>query len=147
MKLGFTGTQRGMTQAQLVACAKVLDEFQPTEARHGDCIGADDRFDLLCHIRKIQTVIHPPLNPSKRAWCFRRVNTGTRAMREEMPLDYIERNHAIVDASDMLLATPGETVEQLRSGTWATIRYARKRGGRVVIIVWPDGTWTPEGHR
>ena len=38
----------------------------------------------------------------------------------------------------MLSATPGGFKEELRSGTWACVRYARK-ADRPVHIVWPDG--------
>ena len=43
----------------------------------------------------------------------------------------------LVDACEVLLATP-KGPEKLRSGTWATVRYARKVGKRIVIIE-PDG--------
>jgi hypothetical protein len=52
---------------------------------------------------------------------------------------YLVRNHEIVDDSQVLIAAPKEFTEQLRSGTWATIRYARKIG-RTVRIVFPDGS-------
>ena len=38
----------------------------------------------------------------------------------------LDRNHDIVERCDLLIATPHTVEEQLRSGTWATIRYARK---------------------
>lgn len=57
------------------------------------------------------------------------------------PAPYLERNAAIVQSTLELIATPGETVEQVRSGTWATIRQARRRR-RPTTIVWPDGTYT-----
>jgi hypothetical protein len=48
------------------------------------------------------------------------------------------RNHRIVDMTRVLVACPdGE--ERQHSGTWATVRYARKRG-KWIIIVYPDGT-------
>jgi hypothetical protein len=62
--------------------------------------------------------------------------------------EYIARNHDIVDASAVLVATPRDWYEEQRSGTWATIRYARAQR-KAVIIVWPDGraeTILPEGH-
>lgn len=55
------------------------------------------------------------------------------------PLPPLERNHRIVDACDVLIACPKDAQEQLRSGTWATVRYARKQGKRVIVIT-PDGT-------
>ena len=60
------------------------------------------------------------------------------------PLPYLERNRAIVDACDILIACPKGMQEEQRSGTWATVRYARRRD-RPIVIVWPDGTVTREG--
>jgi predicted Rossmann fold nucleotide-binding protein DprA/Smf involved in DNA uptake len=55
------------------------------------------------------------------------------------PDEYLKRNRAIVDGSEILVATPKEEDgEALRSGTWATVRYARKMG-RVIYIVRPSG--------
>jgi predicted Rossmann fold nucleotide-binding protein DprA/Smf involved in DNA uptake len=51
----------------------------------------------------------------------------------------LDRNRDIVDAAAVLIAAPKEMTETLRSGTWATVRYARKQG-KQVWIVWPDGT-------
>jgi len=49
------------------------------------------------------------------------------------------RNRDIVAASDALLAAPeGPEASYPRSGTWATVRMAR-RAGLPIQIVWPDG--------
>jgi len=50
----------------------------------------------------------------------------------------LERNRAIVDETDILLAAPLESEEQLRSGTWATVRYARKQH-KTVLVIFPNG--------
>ena len=39
----------------------------------------------------------------------------------------------------MLIACPASADEELRSGTWATIRYARRKLKRIYLIL-PDGT-------
>jgi predicted Rossmann fold nucleotide-binding protein DprA/Smf involved in DNA uptake len=73
---------------------------------------------------------HPPLIKGKRAFF---------PSDESLPVrEYISRNRDIVDASQEIIATPGEFEEQLRSGTWSTIRYARKTGKRVLVVL-PDG--------
>lgn len=46
----------------------------------------------------------------------------------------LKRNYDIVDACDILLAAPRTLTEELRSGTWATIRYARKTGKKYLIL-------------
>jgi hypothetical protein len=50
----------------------------------------------------------------------------------------LERNTEIVKACDVLIATPKEQDEVLRSGTWATIRRARKYDKKLAVI-FPDG--------
>lgn len=50
---------------------------------------------------------------------------------------YLDRIKDIVDMSDILIATPESVKEVLRSGTWSTVRYA-KRAGKEVIICNPD---------
>lgn len=87
-------------------------------ARHGDCIGADTEFHDLVTSMGFKTIIHPPTNPQRRAYC-----KGDVILKEK---PYIVRDHLMVDAVDFLLACPYTNDEVLRSGTWATIRYARK---------------------
>lgn len=58
--------------------------------------------------------------------------------REEGPEDLLARNRDIVDETEILIACPGHMHEELRSGTWSTIRYAVKIQ-RPHIIIWPDG--------
>lgn len=135
MAIGFTGTQRGMTDAQHIsfeAGLRFMLDVSDRIFRHGDCIGADAEAHEIAVKLGYQVVIHPPVDPKKRAWC-------KGAIRIAVPKPYIERNHDIVDETHILMATPGEDVEQLRSGTWATIRYARKKG-RKLLIIGPEGT-------
>jgi len=40
---------------------------------------------------------------------------------------------------DPLIAASANAVEHLQSGTWSTVRYAR-RSGRPISIIRPDGT-------
>ncbi len=131
MIIGFTGTQDGMTPTQVEILISVLSGLEIEEVHHGDCIGADTEFHnvvvSVCSTAKI--IIHPPNNASKRAF-----NSGFVLC--EKP--YLTRNKDIVNAVDMMIAMPkGE--ETVRSGTWSTVRYARKIG-KPVVIIYPDGT-------
>jgi len=131
--IGFTGTQIGMTDPQYSITRLFIKKYsnEIKDVHHGDCIGADADFHLLVRLfSNIQIVIHPPKNKSKRAF------SKGDVMLE--PDEYIKRNHDIVDACDILIATPKENEEVLRSGTWATIRYGKKTGKKVIII-FPDG--------
>lgn len=132
--IGFTGTRRGMTVPQARGVVRFL-AFQPESVagfHHGDCVGADAQAHSLAlqvGIRRIE--IHPPSDPRARAFC-----QGAAVVHEEK--SYRDRNHDIVDASHLLLAAPGGQ-EGKRSGTWATIRYARRAAGMPIVIIMPDG--------
>ena len=129
--IGFTGTQQGMTDIQKLRLRTILQASQGTEFHHGDCMGADaEAHDIALELGLIP-VIHPPKNPSKRAF-----KPATTILP---PKEYLDRNHNIVDGTQLLVACPKETEEQLRSGTWATIRYAKKTNKNRYII-FPDGT-------
>ena len=138
MKIGFTGTQSAITVAQFDLLTAVIDELEEmTEAHHGDCIGADKVFSELVDAIKFAVVMHthPPLVEDKRAFC--------RADVEHEAKAFLVRNHDIVDAcgEDVILCCP-KGDEIVRSGTWATIRYAKKKSievGLKVHILYPDG--------
>lgn len=131
MNVGFTGTQRGMTPAQYDAVWGLLCYRAPGDFHHGDCIGADAQAAHLAKHAGMRIICHPPTNESKRAW--------VPADETRAPRPYLDRNKDIVGASEELIATPGEFEEQLRSGTWSTVRYARKLGRRVLLVL-PDGS-------
>jgi hypothetical protein len=136
--VGFTGTQRGMTGAQEWGVKNVLDKLRRAIwCHHGDCIGADADFHAIAraHLHVAGITGHPPINPIKRAWCQFDV------LRPEQ--EYLVRNTEIVHDSNVMIATPGEMDEQVRSGTWATVRRARWCF-RPLYLVLPDGTVTFE---
>jgi len=144
MKVGFTGTQKGMTDVQRDKFITLMwDLINRSQERitfsHGDCIGADTEAHSIVY-PAVAIHIYPPTNISKRAFCNMRWK-GTSIVHPEQ--GYIKRNHSIVDASDILIATPKEKKEMLRSGTWATIRYARKKDISIYFI-FPDGNCTLE---
>lgn len=130
--VGFTGTQLGMTGQQLEAFRLKLIELACTEFHHGDCIGADAQAWEIARSLELRTICHPPKREIKRANTY--PNDETRA-----PHDYLVRNRHIVEESDFLVACPAQMTEQLRSGTWATIREARRQG-KVVYVILPNGT-------
>ena len=130
-----------MTQKQEIELFIWLKKIAPgCEFHHGDCVGSDKRAAFLAHDAGLRLFEHPPTNRSKRAY----VSSFLESTKLP-PKPYLERNHDIVDASDALFATPNTMEEVMRSGTWATIRYARKRL-KPIIIIWPDGTVTEENN-
>src|SRR2546421_4680099 len=118
---------------QVLAFLKNELEKSPVYAHHGDCVGADEEFHLLCLALGAVIIVHPPSDGSQRAYC-----KHPDEVLDERP--YLSRNHDIVDASDLLIACPSSEDEKLRSGTWATVRYARKTC-KTVHMFKPDGTW------
>ena len=128
-KVGFTGTQEGMSYRQQEVVEVCL--LKCKELHHGDCIGADFDADEIAHKLGLRVIVHPPINECKRSFCkFDEIHEAK---------DYLVRNRDIVDSSDFLLATPKEEIgEELRSGTWATVRYARKKN-KLIYIVRPSG--------
>lgn len=126
LQIGFTGTQRGMTPPQRATFLRLLQELRgPHTLHHGDCIGADAEAHDCVKSLGWRVVIHPPIVGVKRAHCI-----GDEVAAA---LPYLIRNRVIVDETVLLISTPGEVDEQLRSGTWSAIRYARSRSKQVII--------------
>lgn len=133
-QVGFTGSQHGMTDAQRGVVEELFDGIADMVLHHGDCIGADAQADAAAAGLGYSRHAHPPVSNAKRAFC------ATEAA--EPPLPYRDRDLAIVRVCDRLIAAPsGEEDFQPHSGTWMTVRMAR-RHGKPVRIVWPDGTVT-----
>lgn len=127
IKVGFTGTAEGMSDTQKAQFKKTLASLPVTEFHHGDCVGADAEANGIACELDINIIIHPPENGYKRAYC-----SGASEILPAKP--YLERNHDIVDAVDVLFVAPKTNEEQRRSGTWATYRYAKKVGRNIVLL-------------
>jgi len=155
MILGFTGTRKGMTEAQMRTFRKDPISTMMVNAyefHHGDCIGADMQFHMEAlkeetksqrlgiRFSLVRVLIHPPEEPGRRAWC------KTLYGKILPPKPYIDRNRDIVDACDALIACPGSILEDLRSGTWATVRYARRKG-KPIFLIMPNGELRIEGRK
>lgn len=130
MKVGFTGTRKGMTASQRQAVKDLVEQLGAVEGHHGDCVGADDGFHDICEELGVPVTVHPPENRAMRA------NRQGADSRPEKP--YLERNRNIVNETDVLIAAP-EGPEVRRSGTWSTIRYAWRKGVKFHIVM-PEQT-------
>lgn len=126
--VGITGTRNTLTDAQLDWLWRTIPEYE--ELHHGACVGADQAAHEAALDNGVPVIVHPPTNA--------RLRMPYDARATWLPAKpYLERNRAIVDATDELLAFP-DGPERQQSGTWATIRYARALG-RPITICYPDG--------
>lgn len=135
-RTGFTGTREGMTEAQQVSLRVVL-KLLSGWWHHGDCFGGDAESHGIAKKMGLFVTVHPPINPKFRAFCS---GDETRPT-----YDYIERNRNIVTETQRLVAAPDTTKEEWRSGTWATVRWARKLG-KPIAIIRPNGQTVYEGE-
>ena len=137
MKIGFTGTSAGMTNSQLIQVHMLLGDLRwsgATQATHGMCVGADKQFHDMARALGYFLIGLPGVTTDGRV--FKRADCQCDLV---MPEKYfLARNRDIASESDVMIATPQEMEEQIRSGTWATTRYARKLL-KPLVIVWPNG--------
>jgi hypothetical protein len=142
MIVGFTGTRQGMTDEQLVKFGLILPDAMMV-FKHGAAIGADEQAAACVRGKSPKT--HITAYPS---------NIGSQTSEEAIaisdtvlpPDQPLKRNRDIIEMSDVLIAAPAGMTEELRSGTWATVRLARRIRQRI-IFVWPDGTSITENNR
>lgn len=133
--VGFSGTRHGMTEAQRNKFKQLIIQINPVEFHHGDCVGSDFEAHFLVrnHVPRCVIIIHPPTNSIHRAGLSADVILQTKP--------YLDRNRDIVDLSEVLIATSSTQSEQMRSGTWSTVRYSRSKKLPCVVIL-PDGTFS-----
>jgi hypothetical protein len=151
MILGFTGTLNGMTNEQCIAATLRIAGLRPGVFIHGGATGADsDAHHIIVHHLLPNGLphtieIYPEDSPVRKRYAYwlrphHRIaaKASGRDLILHRPDKPLARNHTIVQRCDHLLATPATFKEHLRSGTWATIRYARK-AGKAITIIRPDG--------
>jgi hypothetical protein len=132
LEIGFTGTRIGMNTIQTNIFEELIKSIDMDEFHHGDCIGADEEAHEIVRKYKpdVQIFVHPPKEKKFRANC------GGNYIAPEK--NYIARDYDIVDACKRIIAVPYQKKELIRSGTWLTIRYARK-ANKEITIIYPDG--------
>ena len=149
--IGFTGTREDMTAAQRESFKAVIlavHRGRDISFHHGACVGADEEAELLLSelslteplsffsLTRYPADVGANLRAKGALGASEFVASNTTVKPDKPPL---ERNKDIVNASDIMIACPKEPLEVLRSGTWATIRYARKIQ-RPLYLILPDGT-------
>lgn len=133
--VGFTATRRGLTEPQADLLRRTLahlcERYTSLVFRHGDCVEGDEVGAQIAHSLGMWVIAHPPINEVLRAYAYQD--------QTEPPRNYLDRNWDIVQASHVVIGCPDSKVERARSGTWATIRMARKRVVPLLVID-PHGT-------
>lgn len=124
MILGVTGSREGRRDELPVRLFEFMKAKNVTELHHGDCTGWDLQAQIVAKYLGIRTIAHPPENDRFRAF--------TKSDVILPPKPYLDRNKDIVNAVDFLIAAPSGP-EVRRSGTWSTVRYAKKVGVKGVV--------------
>jgi hypothetical protein len=135
MKLGFTGTKAGLTIRQHDMLYERLTMLKPSVFVHGGCVGGDDEADLMAATLGIPRLVFPSTRIDKRVSDdVLRSRTGSPVwiMTPKEPLD---RNPDIVNAVEQLIACPRQPRMITRSGTWTTVRLARRILGDINVHV------------
>jgi hypothetical protein len=136
MRVTFTGTRNGMTPAQLRSAMNVFRDLsamgQQVILLHGACHGADRQAHPLIPLREMY-----PSNDEQWDWASNNAKESDVVYAIDEP---IRRNRRMVDSSDIVVAAPKGIHEEHRgSGTWATMRYARRKH-RPLYTLWFDGS-------
>ena len=136
MKIGFTGTRKGLTMQQRIWIVEYIKNDQPDEFGHGDCIGADEELHSIVRSYAPSCRIEIwPSNLRTRAFCLGDI------IHEPRPPKV--RNQLIVDFATDFVGFPETNKEATRSGTWSALRMAREkyRKGELdaLYVIYPDG--------
>lgn len=118
MIAGFTGSRNGMSEKQCQELREKFIEFKITELHHGCCKGADKQAHIIARNIGLIIIGHPGL----KMYLSDIVLDCDRTWRQK---PFLDRNRDIVDDSEILFVGP-DGPEKIRSGTWATKRYAQK---------------------
>ena len=142
LTIAFTGTRQGMTNDQKSSVFALLTDLMPDFTLHGCCRGADVDFNDL--VLRHRTDLNPNVrihgHPSESTY-----NSDDQCSDLCEGMDYtapmgkpLSRNALMVKNAELVIGCPPNYENVLRSGTWSTIRKAKRKDK--VIIVFPDGT-------
>jgi len=148
--IGFSGTRQGLTDIQLKKVEAVLNKlknkYTDIEIHHGDCVGSDQQIHEMVVAKNLvqSIIIHPPKNAALRAFCENCFNELI-IIKQELEKDYLERNKDIIAIGELMIITPKENDEIVKSGTWMSYRTSKKFNKKILLIkpngqqeVWPN---------
>jgi hypothetical protein len=130
--LGFSGTRSGLTTLQRTRLLEVLYKSLATHAHHGGAQGADEDFHAMVRwaLPHTYVVVHPCQGVNHTYYLD---DPKVTVLPGRPPL---KRNREMVAAVERMIICPAQDREILRSGTWATYRYA-KAARRTRYILFP----------
>jgi len=138
----FTGTRKPVTDEQLdqmyTIMRRLKDQHGYNRIFHGCAKESDRRAHLMAVALGLDRELYPS-NDEQETWASSQRSGGTTIIYPMRPP--LDRNHYMLDragTNTRLIAVPHLSVEEIRSGTWATVRYARMLKRRITIL-WPDG--------
>lgn len=139
MIVGFTGTRKGMNTAQLAQLNFMLATLKrdtscgaTNEFHQGGADGGDKQARILAREWGYDVHWHPCPGVSLADVIGDEPLAKFETWHEVFPP--LTRNRNIVAVAFALIAGPHTDVEELRSGTWATVRYARAAAIPVVHL-------------
>lgn len=141
MNFTFSGTLRGMTIAQQFGVMRAFMRLEGYKIiHHGGATGADEQAHTISERFLFERHIHWSMIADKRMKVTYRAADDV----EYAPLPPLKRNRVMIDASTWLIAAPA-TRQEMRCGTWATVRYARERKINITLV-FPDGSVSEERY-
>lgn len=144
MRVGFTGTREGMSleQADQLCLMLLALSSGHNEFHFGGADGADCEALLLAlgngylaasiHVHPCPGVTLEKLRDAVHGWDGDGFTADRFVWHEVFPP--LVRNRDIVRDVEVLIAAPRHDREEKRSGTWATVRYARQARKPVVML-------------
>jgi predicted Rossmann fold nucleotide-binding protein DprA/Smf involved in DNA uptake len=133
MKVGISGTRQGATQEQKEVLAKLLSAPNISQLIHGGAEGVDEQADEIyhkvCAATKPRVIVYPATFGH---------GTYSEPHFKDVEREPLKRNRLIVAESDIMIIVPSGYQELVRSGTWATYRYA-SHANLITIVIYPNG--------
>jgi len=133
MNIAFTGTRKGMSNRQKLTLTYLISSLYYSKGilcfTHGGAIGADTDADEIINKLGYKPYIRPGSDERFSYWFIKKRRSNVYGAKL-----YLQRNKDIVNDSEILIACPYTLTEEQRSGTWATIRYARKINKPIIIL-------------
>jgi hypothetical protein len=127
VKVGFTGSRKGMTEEQKDTFGRKLLELDAEELHHGCCIGSDEYAHWFAQLWFVRSIGHPPTETKY-------LGVWETCDERRKPFPYLVRDRHIVDETEILIATPRVPRGTPHSGTWYTVEYAESVGRKVIIL-------------